>query len=128
MTASSARALSVVVAIDALMWIIGVPPTLFYAFEQRALPQVWGIRLMGGPFERLGLDALILAGLMFTVVSSLKLLSVYWLHRGRRDGAVLQLILLGLSVIFWYGFALPLGPLVGAVQGVLLVLAWKSLR
>ena len=43
------------------------------------------------------------------------------------DGAVLELILLGLSAIFWYGFALPLGPLLGIIQVVLLILAWRSL-
>jgi hypothetical protein len=43
------------------------------------------------------------------------------------DGAVLGLILLGLSPIFWYGFALPLGPLLGIAQLVLLMLVWRSL-
>ena len=128
MTKALPGALSVVVAIDAAMWLIGVPPTLYYAFTERALPVVAGIKLMGGPFERLGLDGLIVAGLIFTVVNGLKILAVYWIRAGRKDGAVLALILLGLSVIFWYGFALPLGPIVGVAQLVLLALAWGSLR
>lgn len=37
------------------------------------------------------------------------------------------LILLGLSPIFWYGFALPLGPLLGVAQLVLLILVWRTL-
>ncbi len=40
---------------------------------------------------------------------------------------MLALILLALSVIFWYGFALPFGPLVGLPELVLLVLVWGSL-
>jgi len=128
MNSARRKAVTIVVAIDAGMWLIGVPPTLWYAFAQGALPRVGGIRLLGGPFERLGLGGLVAVGIVFIVVSALKLLAAYWLWQARRDGAVLALILLGLSVIFWYGFALPLGPLAGGVAVVLLVLAWSSLR
>ena len=82
---------------------------------------------MGGPFESLGLDALIVMGIIFVVVSAMKFLAAYWLWQSRKDGAVLGLILLGLSPIFWYGFALPLGPLLGIAQLVLLMLVWKTL-
>jgi hypothetical protein len=61
-------------------------------------------------------------------VSALKILAAYWLWNTRMDGAVLEVILLGLSAIFWFGFALPLGPLLGIIQVVLLALAWGSLR
>lgn len=110
------------------MWLIGVPPTLYYAFERGALPTVGDITLMGGPFETLGLGALIVAGIIFVVVSGLKILAAYWLWHSRRDGAVLGLMLLGISPIFWYGFALPLGPLLGLAQLVLLVLVWRALN
>jgi hypothetical protein len=82
---------------------------------------------MGGPFESLGIDALIVAGLSYVVVSALKILAAYWLWGSRKDGAVLGLILLGLSPIFWYGFALPLGPLLGIAQLVLLIVVWRTL-
>lgn len=83
---------------------------------------------MGGPLEKLGLEALIVAGISYIIVSGLKVLAGYWLWGSRKDGAVLELVLLGLSAIFWYGFALPLGPLFGIIQVVLLVLAWRNLR
>jgi hypothetical protein len=120
-------AVSVLFYIDAFIWFIGVIPTLYYASTQGALPTVVGIRLMGGPFESLGIDALVVAGIIYVVVSALKCLAAYWLWHSRRDGAVLGLILLGLSPIFWYGFALPLGPLLGIAQLVLLMLVWRSL-
>ncbi len=82
---------------------------------------------MGGPFEKLGIEALIVAGIGYTIVSGLKVLAGYWLWGYRKDGAVLEAILLGLSAIFRYGFALPLGPLIGIIQVVLLALAWSSL-
>ncbi len=82
---------------------------------------------MGGPFESLGIDALIVAGIIYVVVSALKIMAAYWLWHSRKDGAVLGLILLGLSMVFWYGFALPLGPLLGIAQLVLLLLVWSTL-
>ena len=121
-------ALTVLVCIDGFGWIIGVIPTLYYAFTHRALPRLCGIRLLSGPFEALGIDALIVAGLVFVVVSALKIMAAYWLWNSRLDGAVLELILLGLSAIFWYGFALPFGPPLGITQVVLLALVWSTLR
>jgi hypothetical protein len=49
-------------------------------------------------------------------------LAAYWTWQLRRDGLVLELILLAISAIFWHGFALPLGPLFGLPQVVLIVL------
>jgi hypothetical protein len=121
-------ALSIVVFFDAFAWLVGTVPTRYYAFSQGHLPTFGSIRLMGGPFEKLGIEALIVAGIGYIIVSALKILAAYWLWNSRRDGAVIELILLGLSAIFWYGFALPLGPLLGIIQGVLLAPAWGSLR
>ena len=120
-------AMTILFYFDAFAWSIGVVPTLYYAFTYEALPTVGGIRLMGGPFESLGLDTLIVSGIVFVFVSSLKILAAYWLWNLRRDGAVLGLILLGLSTIFWYGFALPLGPMLGIAEFVLLIFVWKAL-
>ena len=127
MRTSLTTAASVVFFIDAFIWLIGTIPTLYYAFTHKALPSLGGIRLLGGPFESLGIDALIVAGLVYVLVSALKILAAYWLWNSRLDGAVLGLILLGLSAIFWYGFALPLGPLLGIAELVLLALVWKTL-
>lgn len=122
-------ALCVIVIFDSLGWILGFIPPLYYVYVHRAFPTLWGIRLLdGGPFAKLGMDSVMLAGLMFIVVCSLKLLAAFWLWHGRMDGAVLELILLGLSAIFWYGFALPFGPPLGIAQVVLLVLLWSSLH
>ena len=121
-------ALALLVLFDGSSWALGAVPTLYYAFVHHVLPTIWGIRLLGGPFERLGLEVLIVAGLMFVVVSSLKLLAAYWIWNTRKDGAILALILLGVSIVFWYGFALPLGPTEGVAELVLIALVWKGLR
>ena len=70
---------------------------------------------------------MVVAGLVFVVVSALKILAAYWLWNFRMEGAVLALILLALSAIFWYGFALPFGPVLGIVDLVLLGLVWGNL-
>ena len=96
--------------------------------DHQALPTVFGIRLLSGPLEALGIEAVIGAGLVFVVVSGLKLLAAYWIWHTRMDGAVLLVILLGLSTIFWYAFELPFGPVGGLIEIVLLALAWQSLN
>ncbi|CUS02986.2 membrane protein of unknown function [Candidatus Promineifilum breve] len=120
-------ALAIVVIFDALAWSLGVLPVLRYAQTHRSLPSVYGIRLLGGPMEAFGIEAVIVTGIMFVIVNGLKLLAAYWLWHGRVDGAILQLILLGLSAIFWFAFALPFGPLLGLLQVVLIALAWQKL-
>lgn len=119
-------ALTFVVIFDALAWIFGVLPVLKYLLTHRTLPIVGGIRLLGGPLDALGIEAVIVTGLIFVVVSALKLLAAYWLWHGQMDGAILLIILLGLSAIFWYAFALPFGPVVGVIEVVLLALVWRS--
>jgi hypothetical protein len=128
MSNSMIMVLSIVVAFHGLMWVVGLIPTLYFAFTKGHLPTLCGIRLLGGPFEKLGMESLIVAGIGFTMVSAMKFLAAYWLGSARKDGAILELILLGLSAIFWYGFELPLGPLFGIIQAVLFVLTWGSLR
>ncbi len=86
----------------------------------------FGFRALSGPFEALGLNALIVAGIVYVAISLLKLLAAYWTWNLRLDGPILELILLAISAIFWYGFALPFGPLVGLPQILLIVLTWKS--
>jgi hypothetical protein len=119
-------ALTLLVLLDALGWAIGVLFPLRYAMTHRSLPTVAGIRLLSGPFEALGLDSLIVCGLLFVVVSLLKLFAAYWIWNLQRDGLVLQLVLLSISAIFWYGFALPFGPPAALLQMILLILTWKQ--
>lgn len=116
------------VFLNGLGWALGSVIPLCYAFRHGHLPRLGGITFLSGPFEALGMNAFIVAGLVFVVVSALKILAAFWLWNARLDGAVFELILLGLSAIFWYGFELPLGPLGGIAEVVLLALVWSGLR
>ena len=120
-------ALTIVVIFDALGWAFGVLPVLKYALAHRTLPTIGRMRLLSGPIEVLGIEAVIVTGVVFVVVSALKLLAAYWIWQARVDGAILEIILLGLSAIFWYAFALPFGPVGGVIQIILLAFVWKSL-
>ena len=121
-------ALVALVVIEATISTVAVSWILRYAMVNKRLPMVAGrFRALSGPFEALGLDALIAAGLVFVAASAMKFLAAYWLWNGRLDGAVLQLILLGVSAIFWYGFAVPYGPVLGIPQLILLAVVWPDL-
>ena len=69
---------------------------------------------------------MLVAGLLFVVVSALKLLAAYWIWNLRMDGVVLQLILLAPGAVFWYDLALPFGPPGALLQLVAIVLAWSN--
>jgi hypothetical protein len=121
------KALVTLVVIEALISTVGVLPILQYAVTHRRLPVIFGgITALGGPFESLDMDAFIVAGLIFVPISALKFLAAHWLRDFRLDGALLQLILLGVSAIFWYGFAVPYGPLLGIPQVMLIAGAWNT--
>lgn len=127
MTTPLITTLTIVIVIDALGWAFGVLAVMKYALAHRTLPTIGRMRLLSGPIEGLGIEAVIVTGVVFVVVSALKLLAAYWIWQERMDGAILEIILLGLSAIFWYAFALPFGPLGGVIQIILLALVWKSL-
>jgi hypothetical protein len=122
------KALVTLVVIEALISTVGVVPILQYELTHKRLPMLVGsITALGGPFEALGMDAFIVAGLIFVAMSALKFLAAHWLWDFQLDGALLQLILPGVSAIFWYGFAVPYGPLLGIPQAILIACAWSDL-
>lgn len=47
---------------------------------------------------------------------------------GHRDGAVLVLVTLPVEAVFWYGYALPIPPLLAVLRVALIGAAWSRLR
>jgi len=121
-------AVAILFFVDGFLTAVAFTWEMFYIFRHRSLPNLPGIPAVSGPFVGLGIDALFVAGLIFILVSALKILAAFWLWNSRVDGAVLGLILIGVSAVFWYGFELPLPPLVAAAEVVLVILTWSSLR
>ena len=81
----------------------------------------------GGPFERWGVQTT--AGLLaaFMLVCALELLAGWWLWRGQKTGAILAIALLPFGALFWWGFALPIPPLMAVVRTALIALHWRNL-
>jgi hypothetical protein len=77
----------------------------------------------GGPFERIGLPTTIwlLAGFLAVCVAELIVAVLIWLNAPY--ATALSFVLLPFELVFWLGFALPLGPLLGAARSVFVLLA-----
>ena len=93
-------------------------PTFFGLFPMYGGP--WSSRLRPGTF----------AGLLtaFLVPTGAAAWSAWWVWRGRKAGAVVNLAVLPLEAIFWVGFALPLPWLAAAARVALLAAGWSSLE
>jgi len=48
--------------------------------------------------------------------------------RGSKAGAILAFAQLPAAGVFWWGFALPFGPIFALISTVLILLNWGSLR
>jgi hypothetical protein len=77
----------------------------------------------GGPFERRGLSTSVplLAGFIAVCIAELILGAMLW--SGRPIGLWLALALLPFEFLYWIGFALPFGPILGAIRTVLVIIA-----
>ena len=95
-------------------------PCLFAIRHLSETGQVWTFMGFptygGGPFEDAGIRSS--AGLLaaFVVVCALEVLAGRWLWKRQRRGVTLAFGLLPFELVFWIGFALPVGLLLGAAR------------
>lgn len=75
----------------------------------------------GGPFERWGLPTSVGLLLGFTAVCAAEVVVGVFLWRGATSAPGLALVLLPIELVFWIGFALPVGPVLGLARTALLV-------
>lgn len=122
-------------AAAALLWTTAIgfgifcPPAIRSVLAGRGIPRVLGFPAYGeGPFERHGVPttAPLLAG--FLLVCILEGVAGWSLWGGYRAGAILALALLPVGAIYWWGFALPVPPVLAVVRTVLIVWYWRTLR
>lgn len=118
-----------------LLWVNGIGfgvfciPAIRNLLMGRDIPMVMGFPAYGrGPFERIGIPTTVslLAG--FLLVCTLEVVAGLLLWGGSKVGAILALALLPAGAIFWWGFALPLGPIFAVISTVLIVLGWQGLK
>jgi hypothetical protein len=128
-TISSARATAVVTWVYVAAYGLPAVPVSIYLIENGRLPTLWGLfDMYGGPWASSPVDksfvALLLAFLASTLVAAW---SAWLLWQKRRIGAVIHLAVLPIEAVFWFGFALPIPWVIGAVRVALLASAWRSL-
>jgi hypothetical protein len=118
-----------------LLWVNGIGfgifclPAIRNLLMGRDIPLVMGFPAYGrGPFERIGIPTTVplLAG--FLLICTLEVVAGVLLWGGSRAGAILALALLPAGAIFWWGFALPFGPIFAVISTVLIVLGWQGLK
>jgi hypothetical protein len=111
-----------------LAWIAGLEFGLpcgyaIWYFADRG--QVWtflGFPTYGdGPFQDIGVHTTIplLAG--YLLVCAAEVVAGWLLWQRRRGGRLVALALLPVELVFWIGFALPLGPVLGTARTALIV-------
>jgi hypothetical protein len=104
-------------------------PAIRNLLTGRDIPIVMGFPAYGrGPFERIGLPTTVPLLAAFLLVCILEAVAGFLLWGGYKSGAVLSLVLLPLGGIFWWGFALPIPPILAIVWTVLILLSWPGLR
>jgi len=93
------------------------------------IPIVMGFPAYGrGPFEAHGIRSTVplLAG--FLVVCLVEGVAGWLLWQGDRSGAILAIAILPAGVAYWWGFALPIPPLLALVRTVLILAGWNELH
>jgi hypothetical protein len=118
-----------------LHWFIAVGfgvfcvPAIRNLLSGRDIPIVMSFPAYGrGPFERIGIPTTIPLLAAFLLVCILEAVAGFLLWRGSTAGAVLSLVLLPLGGVCWWGFALPIPPIVALVWTILILLNWQALR
>src|SRR4051812_1077049 len=96
------KAAAILYLVFGLGTLVSYVPIIFYMVQKRAFPVVLGIPLLGSTFaDRLGLDFMIIASLIFEIVNTLEVLAGYWLWKSDKRGGRLAVTLLPVGVLFW---------------------------
>jgi len=118
-----------------LLWLNGVGfgvftlPAIRNLLLDRELAVVMGFKAYGGgPFERHGLPTTVWLLAAFLLVCVTECVAGWLLWGGHRSGAALALALVPFAGVFWWGFALPFGPVFAVPEIALILLNWRSLR
>lgn len=118
-----------------LCWLLaagfGLPgiPAIAHVARGEGLWYFMGFPAYGhGPFEQIGIPTTVPLLVAFLLVAVAEVVAGVLLWIGRRAGAVLAHILRPIELVFWIGFALPFGPVIGLARTVLIVLAARRDR
>ena len=94
------------------------------------LPTFFGLFPMYGGtwFGRCSSERFVLLLALFLAICAADLFAGWLVWDGSRAGAWLTIALLPLEATCWYGFTLPIPPLISLVRFACLAIGWASLR
>jgi hypothetical protein len=81
-----------------------------------------------GTFEQIGIDTTVPLLVAFLLVAVAEVVAGALLWIGRRAGSILANVLVPVELVFWIGFALPFGPVIGLARTILIVVAARHDR
>src|SRR5258706_5465349 len=114
------RAASVLFFIDGVGFGVFAVPAIIRVIQHRPVPIVFGFPAYGGgPFERVGLKSTVPLLAAFLLVNVLEVVAGVLVWRGIRSGAILGFALIPFGAFFWWGFALPITPVLAAARSML---------
>ncbi|MFN8467023.1 MAG: hypothetical protein U0X20_15825 [Caldilineaceae bacterium] len=123
------RAAAILLWVSAIGFGVFCPPAIMSLLRGSGVPYVMGFPAYGeGPFEGVGIPTTVPLLLVFFGVCVLEGVAGWLVWCASRAGAILANALLPVGAVFWWGFALPFGPLLALMRTVLLVVGWRSLR
>jgi hypothetical protein len=104
-------------------------PAVFGAWYYARVGKVWTFlgfpTYGGGPFEEWGVPTSLWLLIVFVAVCAAEVAVGVLLWQGATSGRWLALALLPVEVLFWIGFALPFGFLLGLARTALVVTALR---
>jgi hypothetical protein len=127
---AASRAAAVLLWIVAAGWGLSAPWLMWWVLVRGRLPVLPIIgEPNGGPFyfnfSRGTFVALLGASFLLAFVQGW---AAWLLWAGKRSGALLEFGLLPVEAAFWYGFALPIPPLLAIARVILTLVAWPDLE
>jgi len=123
------RAAAVLCWVDALGFGVFTIPAIARVWAGKEIPIVMGFPAYGrGPFEAHGIKSTVplLAGFLAVCVVEAGAGSLLW--EGHRSGAILAIGILPAGLAYWWGFALPIPPLLAVARTVLILVGWNQLH
>jgi hypothetical protein len=126
---STGRAAAVLLWIVAAGWGLSAPWLMWWVLARGRLPVLPIIgEPNGGPFYfNLSRRVFVVLLAISFVLALAQGWAAWLLWAGKRSGALLQFGLLPIEAAFWYGFGLPIPPVLAAVRVILTASAWRSL-
>jgi hypothetical protein len=119
---------SILLGITAVGFGVFCLPAIRSLLAGRGIPIVMGFPAYGdGPFERVGIRTTVPLVAGFLAVCILEGVAAWLLWGGHRSGAILALVTVPLGAVYWWGFALPIPPILVGISIVLVLLSWGTL-